>query len=133
LTRLISECLSGNSQTTFIGCVSPSLNNYEETLSALLFLTAANKIKTSPIKSEEIKHIIKKTTTQVALSNVEEHNEEKNLDNEPTQKTTEDLPTLSVEKDMSKAKKIIDQLRNMIRYLKEEVTKKVLSDCNDRI
>lgn len=150
LTRVLRNSVSGNSQTTFVGCVSPSLSGYEETLSTLLFLNAAAKVATSPLHSEEVK--VKKSAKKeaekpneeegnsnnclempVVLPTVNAEQSQDNLDEAASQKPIEDypeLPILSVGKDMKKAGKIIDQLKHVIRYLKGEVAKKVLGIRN---
>jgi len=52
---VLADALGGNSKTVFIGCISPSLSKYEETLSTLLFCTALLKVKTFPTINEDIK------------------------------------------------------------------------------
>jgi len=42
---LLKDSLGGNSKTTIITCISPSLSNYKETLSALQFADRAKQIK----------------------------------------------------------------------------------------
>jgi hypothetical protein len=46
LTRLLTDSLGGNSKTCIYACVGPSLANYDETYSTLLFATRAMKIRT---------------------------------------------------------------------------------------
>ena len=46
LTRLLTDSLGGNSKTCIYACVGPSLINFDETYSTLLFATRAMKIRT---------------------------------------------------------------------------------------
>jgi hypothetical protein len=46
LTRLLTESLGGNSKTCMYACVGPTLLNYDETYSTLLFATRAMKVRT---------------------------------------------------------------------------------------
>ena len=46
LTRLLTDSLGGNSKTCIYACVGPSLANYDETYSTLLFATRAMKVRT---------------------------------------------------------------------------------------
>ena len=55
LTRVLSDSLGGNSKTTLIACISPSLIQYDETLSTLLYANSAQHVNTFAIVNEEIK------------------------------------------------------------------------------
>eukprot|EP01064_Diplonema_japonicum_P013934 TRINITY_DN21471_c0_g1_i1.p1 TRINITY_DN21471_c0_g1~~TRINITY_DN21471_c0_g1_i1.p1 ORF type:complete len:706 (+),score=217.56 TRINITY_DN21471_c0_g1_i1:87-2204(+) len=44
LTRLLSDCLGGNSKTWFLACVSPSVINLEETKNTLRYAAKATRI-----------------------------------------------------------------------------------------
>eukprot|EP01059_Diplonema_ambulator_P002994 TRINITY_DN1264_c0_g1_i1.p1 TRINITY_DN1264_c0_g1~~TRINITY_DN1264_c0_g1_i1.p1 ORF type:complete len:927 (+),score=425.52 TRINITY_DN1264_c0_g1_i1:379-2781(+) len=44
LTRLLSDCLGGNSKTWFLACVSPSVVNLEETKNTLRYAAKARRI-----------------------------------------------------------------------------------------
>ena len=48
LTRLLKNCLGGNSHTVLIACVSPSHEQQEETLATLRFASTAKKVKLDP-------------------------------------------------------------------------------------
>ena len=52
LTRILQNALGGNSQTIMICAVSPSSDNYEETLSTLRYADQAKKIKNKPVVNE---------------------------------------------------------------------------------
>jgi len=54
LTRVLTNGLSGNSKTTLIACVSPSLIQYEESLLTLLFACRAMGVSTYAMVNEEI-------------------------------------------------------------------------------
>lgn len=54
LTRLLTDSLGGNSKTCIYACVGPSLINYDETFSTLLFATRAMKIRTFVQLNEKI-------------------------------------------------------------------------------
>lgn len=49
LTRILENALGGNSQTIMICAISPSSDNYEESLSTLRYADQAKKIKNKPV------------------------------------------------------------------------------------
>jgi kinesin family protein 18/19 len=51
LTRLLKDSLGGNTKTIMIGCVSPSLQCYEETLNTLKYASRARAIKKRVIQN----------------------------------------------------------------------------------
>ena len=53
LTRLLSNCLGGNSLITMIINISPSANNYFQTLSSLRFASRAKTVKLKPKVNEK--------------------------------------------------------------------------------
>jgi hypothetical protein len=55
LTRILSAGLGGNSHTTLVACISPSLIQYDETLSTLLYAQGAQSVNTFAIVNEEVK------------------------------------------------------------------------------
>lgn len=52
LTRILQNALGGNSKTVMICALSPSINNYEETLSTLRYADRAKNIKTKAVINE---------------------------------------------------------------------------------
>ena len=52
LTRILQNALGGNSKTLMICALSPSSNNYEESLSTLRYADQAKKIKCFAIVNE---------------------------------------------------------------------------------
>jgi len=54
LTRLLTDSLGGNSKTGMCACIAPTLANYDETFSTLLFASRAMTIKTQPKINEDI-------------------------------------------------------------------------------
>jgi hypothetical protein len=52
LTRILQNALGGNSKTLMICAISPSNNNFEETLSTLRYADAAKKIKCQAVINE---------------------------------------------------------------------------------
>jgi kinesin family protein 4/21/27 len=62
LTRLLQDCLGGNSHTLMIACVSPADSNLEETLNTLRYADRARKIKNKPVinidpQTTELNHL----------------------------------------------------------------------------
>jgi hypothetical protein len=55
LTRLLQDSLGGNTKTVMIACISPSDNNYDETLSTLRYANRAKNIKNKPKINEDPK------------------------------------------------------------------------------
>ena len=54
LTRLLTESLGGNSKTTICACIGPSMTNYEESYSTLLFATRAMSVRTFVMMNEKV-------------------------------------------------------------------------------
>lgn len=52
LTRILKNALGGNSMTSMLCAISPSMDNYSETLSTLRYADQAKKIKCKPIVNE---------------------------------------------------------------------------------
>lgn len=52
LTRILQNALGGNSKTLMICAISPSEDNYEETLSTLRYADQAKKIKCNAVVNE---------------------------------------------------------------------------------
>uniref|UniRef100_A0A183EWL1 Kinesin motor domain-containing protein n=1 Tax=Gongylonema pulchrum TaxID=637853 RepID=A0A183EWL1_9BILA len=55
LTRLLQDSLGGNMKTIMLACISPSDNNYDETLSTLRYANRAKNIKNKPRINEDPK------------------------------------------------------------------------------
>ncbi|KAI3410394.1 Osmotic avoidance abnormal protein 3 [Globodera pallida] len=55
LTRLLQDSLGGNTKTVMVACVSPSDNNFDETLSTLRYANRAKNIKNKPHINEDPK------------------------------------------------------------------------------
>ncbi|TMS39466.1 hypothetical protein L596_005982 [Steinernema carpocapsae] len=55
LTRLLQDSLGGNTKTLMLACISPSDNNYDETLSTLRYANRAKNIKNKPKINEDPK------------------------------------------------------------------------------
>lgn len=77
LTRVLKECISGNSKNSICATVSPFLVNYEETLTTLQFASQAKYIKISATRN--VQHEIKEVKDQ--LYNMVNHNKNKALIN----------------------------------------------------
>jgi len=54
LTHLLSEALMGNCRTLLLACVSPAESALPMTLSTLQFASSAKRIKTRPVKNEDV-------------------------------------------------------------------------------
>ncbi|CAB3405819.1 unnamed protein product [Caenorhabditis bovis] len=55
LTRLLQDSLGGNTKTIMIACISPSSDNFDETLSTLRYANRAKNIKNKPKINEDPK------------------------------------------------------------------------------
>ncbi|RMZ95929.1 kinesin KIF13A [Brachionus plicatilis] len=53
LTWLLKDSIGGNSKTVMISAISPSMDNYEETLSTLRYADRAKKIVNNPVVNED--------------------------------------------------------------------------------
>jgi hypothetical protein len=73
LTRILTECLGGNSKTAICACISPFLMNYDESLTTLQCASRAIKIKVNPLVNEriEMKKIKEKLNEIINIKNSE--------------------------------------------------------------
>ena len=68
LTRLLQDSIGGNSKTLMIACISPGVNNYEETLSTLRYAKRAKNIKNKPRINEDPKdNLIRKYQDEIKV------------------------------------------------------------------
>ena len=76
LTRLLTDSLGGNSKTCIYACVGPSLINYDETYSTLLFATRAMHVRTHAKINENIDYKLAKNDEGIIQRNLllETHN-----------------------------------------------------------
>jgi kinesin family protein 3/17 len=61
LTRLLQDSLGGNTKTIMIANISPSILNYDETLSTLKYASRAKYIQNAPIINEDPKDALRFT------------------------------------------------------------------------
>eukprot|EP00443_Scrippsiella_acuminata_P070136 CAMPEP_0115400746 /NCGR_PEP_ID=MMETSP0271-20121206/15518_1 /TAXON_ID=71861 /ORGANISM="Scrippsiella trochoidea, Strain CCMP3099" /LENGTH=739 /DNA_ID=CAMNT_0002824613 /DNA_START=5 /DNA_END=2221 /DNA_ORIENTATION=- len=54
LTYLLSEAVMGNCRTVLLACVSPSTGSFSMTESTVHFASSAKKIRTRPVKNEDV-------------------------------------------------------------------------------
>jgi kinesin family protein 18/19 len=54
LTRMLKDSLGGNCKTVMIVTISPSSNQYEETINTLKYANRAKNIKTKPIPNKKL-------------------------------------------------------------------------------
>ena len=75
LTRILQDCLGGNSNTFMIACVSPAESNYEESLNTLKYASKAMNIKNKPVinRDPQQAHILK---LRGIISDLEKENSE---------------------------------------------------------
>ncbi len=101
LTRILADSLGGNSRTTFIACISPSLAKYEETLSTLMFATSAAKVRTYPVANEDVRTLkrpgeeAKEKTPRKPVSAVKEGLETTSTKQSVDDPRREDSPVIS--------------------------------------
>ena len=76
LTRLLTDSLGGNSLTCIYACVGPSLLNYDETYSTLLFATRAMHVRTHARVNENVDYKLSGNTEGIIQRNLllETHN-----------------------------------------------------------
>lgn len=55
LTRMLQDSLGGNSKTVMMACISPALDNADETMSTLRYANRAKQIKNKPTINEDPK------------------------------------------------------------------------------
>ena len=69
LTRLLTDCLGGNSNTTIVACVSPSNHHYDESYSTILFASWAMNVRTNTYLNENIDYKVHGSTGDVRIVN----------------------------------------------------------------
>lgn len=76
LTRILTDSLGGNSKTCMYACIGPTLLNYDETYSTLLFATRAMKVRTHVKINENVDFKINACTEGIIQRNLllETHN-----------------------------------------------------------
>ncbi|CAF1186319.1 unnamed protein product, partial [Didymodactylos carnosus] len=58
LTRLLQDSVGGTTKTIMIACISPSEDNYEETLCTLRYASRTKNIRNTPIVNESSPHVL---------------------------------------------------------------------------
>ncbi|UJR28287.1 hypothetical protein I4U23_009535 [Adineta vaga] len=58
LTRLLQDSIGGTTKTIMIACISPSEDNYDETLCTLRYASRTKNIRNTPIINENSSHIL---------------------------------------------------------------------------
>lgn len=108
LTRILQNCLSGDSITAILVHFNPDLYSLHESLSTLKFATRAAHVRTSPMQSESVlsENVVPGTTASSADSCI---STEQDLD-------IYQLRTTSIYKDSSTAL-CISELRSLIKTL----------------
>ncbi|KAJ3153854.1 Kinesin-like protein kif7 [Geranomyces variabilis] len=81
LTRLLEDSLGGNAKTVMIACVSPSVQDLDETLNTLKYAHRARKIKNRPI----INVVPQPEESETVGGEEVEDNEEESVEDEPNE------------------------------------------------
>ena len=102
LTRLLEQSLGGNSKTSLIVTIGPSMFNYQESVSSLLFGSRAMKIQNTPELNIKIDYKALCDRLQAELDRI---NDKENINNIDTDKIMEEnymlkqmIETLTTEK-----------------------------------
>lgn len=108
LTRILTNCMSGNSKTTLIACISPSLIQYEETLLTLMFASRATSVSTLVKVNEEIMTQIKQKGIDYKMNNsLETKKEELEIQNMKLQDELNSLKKQTSYNDLKNKKRIL--------------------------
>lgn len=127
LTRVLTECLGGNSKTAICACVSPYLSNYDETLTTLQFASRAIKIKVDPHINEKIESNNKggklvefKNLKNSGLKKSRSKSEIRNINEQAVSSSSPGLVKNSQENS-----ELIENFQHMILHLQNELAKSV--------
>lgn len=106
LTRILQNALGGNSKTTMIAAISPSLFNFEESLSTLRYADAVKSIKNQAIVNE--------TPQERLIRELKEENEKlkamlENRISKPQESMTEEAK-VAYEKEIEELRKAKDEV-----------------------
>lgn len=114
LTRILQDCLGGNSNTYMIACVSPAESNYEESLNTLKYASKAMNIKNTPIVNRD-----EKTQLRQRIIELEEENRRLRALLAEKGVRLEDLEPLSHPQNNEELKKLREELKAAGRKLGE--------------
>eukprot|EP00358_Blepharisma_japonicum_P002121 CAMPEP_0202953118 /NCGR_PEP_ID=MMETSP1395-20130829/43595_1 /ASSEMBLY_ACC=CAM_ASM_000871 /TAXON_ID=5961 /ORGANISM="Blepharisma japonicum, Strain Stock R1072" /LENGTH=360 /DNA_ID=CAMNT_0049665653 /DNA_START=203 /DNA_END=1281 /DNA_ORIENTATION=- len=139
LTRLLTDSLGGNSKTTLYACVGPSLLNYDETYSTLLFATRAMRVKTYAKLNENVDYKINASTEGIIQRNqlLECHNAELKQELELIRMKMRDASPSPIPGEPSyltgftqedcrceeKQRELVSKFTHMIQYLQAEIAR----------
>ena len=140
LTRLLTDSLGGNSKTCLYACVGPSLLNYDETYSTLLFATRAMRVRTYARLNENVDYKVSSDSDGVLKRNLilESHNAElkQELDELKSKMNQRSLSPIPGEvscitnsflpedcKCEEKQKELVSKFTHMIQYLQAEIAR----------
>ncbi|KAI3381477.1 hypothetical protein SNEBB_001976 [Seison nebaliae] len=143
LTRLLQDSLGGGTKTVMVACISPSDNNYDETLSTLRYANRAKNIKNKPKINEdpkdamirqyldEITKLREQLETGVGIIDVEtmkkkdeELKQTKDAANRMQKKNKKKMQELQSQVKEEKKRKIISMLMGMTMKQEKEKTEK---------
>jgi kinesin family member 5 len=114
LTRILEDSLGGNSKTSLIITIGPSVSNYQESVSSLLFATRAMKIQNTPELNIKIDY---KALCAQLQSELDKINDNKNITNIDINKLLEENNALKESIEKLSSEKI--QLESMLEELKK--------------
>ncbi|VDN06199.1 unnamed protein product [Thelazia callipaeda] len=140
LTRLLQDSLGGNMKTIMLACISPSIDNYDETLSTLRYANRAKSIKNKPKINEDPKDALLREYQEeierlkaMILSNDSVRPNSKDLAEEHERLKTEfDAAINELRSQYQNEQKNKVKLQEEYAALKEEYEKAVESLENDR-
>ncbi|KAJ3415476.1 hypothetical protein HDV05_004918 [Chytridiales sp. JEL 0842] len=87
LTRLLQDSLGGNSKTLMIACVSPSEDDYDETLNTLKYADRAKKIQNKPVINTVDIQAAKLASMQEKIDSLEKQLKSQEASSAPKDKT----------------------------------------------
>ena len=139
LTRLLTDSLGGKSKTCMYACIGPSLLNYDETFSTLLFATRAMNVRTHATLNENIDYKLTGSSEGIIQRNLllETHNNQLKHELDQLRSKVQSSPSpimgdnsyiasslLHDEcKCEEKHKELISKFTHMIQYLQGEIAR----------
>jgi len=128
LTRILQPALGGNSNTLIICTISPTRDNYQETLNTLLFGVKAKKIKNVIKVNKEV--INDSTRLTIALKEIEHLKEELRLSIEDK----DDMKVIiELKKELAMKQEELDNLQDLLYENNEESPSNKIREARDTL
>ena len=129
ITRLLKDSLGGNSNTVMITCVSPTFNNFDESLNSLKYANRAKNIRNKPIVNRDSQSMRFEALQSEIMSLKEELQREKS--SKTSHQTQNDDNVTALESKLESAANTEHRLKDAILYAKYLMDQKVAQEITE--